>query len=193
MANITDVTSRRNLDRELRREQKKENKKAMVASVIRALIAVVAVAAIISTLFLPVLRIDGNSMSETLHDGDIAIVAKGSGYATGDIVAFYHNNDILIKRVIASAGQWVDIADDGTVYVDGQELDEPYVTNLARGECTMEFPYQVPEGRLFVMGDHRNTSIDSRSTQIGPVRQDLIIGKLILRVWPIGGLGNLNS
>lgn len=186
MADITDITSRERLDEEFRREQGIEGRKAIVAGIIRALLAVIAVAAIVSTLFLPVLRIDGNSMSETLHDGDITVVARGSRYGTGDIIAFYHNNDILIKRVIASAGQWVDIDEDGTVRVDGEELDEPYVSNPSRGECSMEFPYQVPEGRLFVMGDHRNTSIDSRSNQIGPVRQDLVIGKIIVRVWPIG-------
>lgn len=187
---ITSVTDRDSLSAELRRERGRQGRKASAKSTIVVIVAAIAVAAVIATMFLPVLRIEGASMSSTLNDGDVALAIKDGRYETGDVVAFYHNNDILIKRVIANAGQWVDIGEDGAVYVDGKRLDEPYVTNQSRGECTIELPYQVPEGRIFVMGDHRDTSIDSRSTQVGSVRQELVIGKILLRLWPLGGLGS---
>ena len=154
------------------------------AGVVRWILAIAGLAAVIATFFLPVLRIDGDSMTDTLHDGDVTVTVRGSRYRTGDVIAFYHNNSILVKRVIAAAGQWVDIDQDGVVYVDGERIEEPYVSNLALGECTIDLPYQVPDGRVFVMGDHRDTSIDSRSGQIGPVREDLVIGRIFLRVWP---------
>lgn len=189
MSDVTVITDRRALQNELRRAHKAQNRKNALGGILRALIAIIAMAAIISTLFLPVLTIDGNSMSDTLHEGNVVVVMRGSRYDTGDVVSFYHNNDILIKRVIASEGQWVDMDDAGRVYVDGEMIEEPYVTEPARGECDIDFPYQVPDGRVFVLGDHRSTSIDSRSNQIGPVREDLIMGKIVLRIWPIADFG----
>jgi signal peptidase I len=128
-------------------------------------------------------------MTETLNDGDVVLALRGSRYSTGDVVAFYYNNNILIKRVIARTGQWVDIDEDGTVYVDNVRLDEPYVSEKALGECDITLPYQVPDGRVFVMGDHRSTSLDSRSTSLGCISEDMVVGRLLLRVWPLQDVG----
>jgi signal peptidase I len=138
---------------------------------------------------MPVLQIYGTSMTPTLEDGEIVILNKGAKTSTGDIVAFYYNNKILVKRVIANAGDWVEIDEEGTVSVNGQVLEEPYVTEKALGECDIEFPYQVPEERVFVLGDHRSVSVDSRSAQVGCVAQEQIVGKLVFRVWPFQRLG----
>lgn len=156
----------------------------VLRNTIFSLIIVAAAAVLISTMFMPVLQITGSSMTESMSDGDIVIALSNAGFETGDIVAFYYNNDVLVKRVIASAGQWVDIDDEGNVYVDGVLLDEPYVNEKALGECNIELPYQVPDGRYFVMGDHRSTSIDSRNTAVGCISDDMVIGRIILRLWP---------
>jgi len=148
------------------------------------LIIVAAVAVLISMLFMPVLQISGSSMTDSMQDGDIVIALSNAEIETGDIVAFYYNNNVLVKRIIASAGQWVDIDEEGNVYVDGVLLDEPYVSELALGECNITLPYQVPDDRYFVMGDHRSTSIDSRNTAVGCVSDDMIIGKIVLRLYP---------
>ena len=190
-ADITAVASREELASELRRERGIHDRKGVLWSIARIVVAISAVAAIVAMFLFPTFRIDGDSMTETLYDGDVVISLKDGRYETGDVVAFYHNNDILVKRVIASAGQWVDVADDGTVFVYGKAVDEPYVTRPARGECDIEFPYQVPDGRVFVMGDHRVTSVDSRSSQVGPVKSDLVIGKVMLRVWPLPRVGTI--
>ena len=145
-------------------------------------------AVLVATLWLPVLQIYGSSMTPTLEEGDIVVSIKSKTYETGDIVAFYYNNKILIKRVIAGSGDWVDLDEDGTVYVNGEQLDEPYVNDKAFGECDLELPYQVPESRIFVMGDHRSVSVDSRSKAVGCVAEEQIVGKLVCRIWPLTGL-----
>lgn len=145
-------------------------------------------AVLVATLWLPVLQIYGSSMTPTLEEGDIVVSIKSKTYETGDIVAFYYNNKILIKRVIAGSGDWVDLDEDGTVYVNGEKLDEPYVKDKAFGECDLELPYQVPESRIFVMGDHRSVSVDSRSKAVGCVAEEQIVGKLVFRIWPLTGL-----
>ena len=145
-------------------------------------------AVLVATLWLPVLQIYGSSMTPTLEEGDIVVSIKSKTYETGDIVAFYYNNKILIKRVIAGSGDWVDLDEDGTVYVNGEMLDEPYVKDKAFGECDLELPYQVPESRIFVMGDHRSVSVDSRSKAVGCVAEEQIVGKLVCRIWPLTGL-----
>ena len=142
-----------------------------------------------ATLWLPVLQIYGASMAPTLSDGDILFSVKTADFEPGDIVAFYYNNKILVKRVIARAGDWVDMAEDGVVYVNERELQESYLTEKAFGETNIELPYQVPDGRFFVMGDHRSTSVDSRNTAVGCVAQEQIVGKIIFRVWPFERLG----
>lgn len=146
---------------------------------------------LVATLFLPVLRIYGTSMTPTMTDGDIVVSVKGGSFERGDIIAFWFNNKILIKRVIAQAGEWVDIDEDGNVSINDEPLEEPYLTERALGECDIELPYQVPEGRVFVMGDHRSTSSDSRNSAVGCVAEEQIVGKLVFRVWPYSGFGPL--
>jgi signal peptidase I len=148
-------------------------------------LVVAAVAVIVAVFILPVLQISGTSMTETLDDGDIVIAINTKKYETGDVIAFYFNNNILIKRVIATAGDWVDIDEEGNVFVNGKQLDEPYVSEKTRGDVNITFPYQVPEKRFFVMGDHRETSVDSRNSAIGCISTDMMVGKLLLRVWPL--------
>lgn len=144
---------------------------------------------LVAVLILPVLQISGESMTDTLRDGDIVIAVNRSEFETGDVIAFYYNNNILVKRVIAYAGDWVDIDENGNVYVNGEKLDEPYISDKALGECNIDLPYQVPDGRCFVMGDHRATSIDSRNTAVGCVSSDMVVGKILFRVWPLSESG----
>ena len=177
------------LEEELAKERSRSKFLAALRSTINSLIVVAAVAVIIAMLVLPVIQIQGTSMSDTLQDRDIVVALRGSGYKTGDVIAFYYNNNILIKRVIASTGQWVDITDDGTVYVDNVRLDEPYITDSAKGDCNIQLPYQVPDGKIFVMGDHRSTSLDSRNTSLGCISEDMVVGRLLLRVWPPTAIG----
>ena len=173
------------LEAELQKEQHKNSYSRALKNTAFVLIVVAAIAVLLAVLVLPVLQISGTSMTDTLQDGDIVVAINGSDYTTGDVIAFYYNNNILVKRVIAGAGDWVDIDEDGNVYVNDVLLDEPYVTEKALGECNIDLPYQVPDGKSFVMGDHRATSIDSRNTAVGCVSDSMVIGKLSLRIWPL--------
>ncbi len=155
------------------------------------LITVAAVAVLVAVLFLPVLRIFGTSMDPTLMEGDIVVSVKYSKFKQGDIVAFYYNNKILVKRMVAGPGDWVDISPDGTIFVNGKELIEPYVFNKAFGETDIKLPYQVPDARIFVVGDHRDVSIDSRNTAVGCVAEEQVVGRIVYRVWPLSGFGKL--
>lgn len=144
---------------------------------------------LISTLLLPIFRIYGNSMTPAIQAGNFVAAVKGSDFEQGDVIAFYYNNKILVKRVIALPGDWVDIDETGNVFVNDEYLDEPYVQDKALGECDIEFPYQVPDGRLFVCGDHRSTSVDSRSSTVGCVAEEQIAGKIVFRIWPLDEIG----
>lgn len=186
-----EVPSTEQLEAELKREKYKHRYRSVLRSTVYTLITVAAVAVLVATLWLPVLQIYGSSMTPTLQDGEIIFSVKTSEFAPGDIVAFYYNNKILVKRVICEAGDWIDIDEDGTVYVNEAELDEPYLTERALGDCNIELPYQVPDGKIFVMGDHRSTSVDSRNSAVGCVAQEQIVGKIIFRIWPLNRLGTV--
>lgn len=179
------------LEAELKRERHKHRYHSVLRSTVYVLVVVAALAVLVATLWLPVLRIQGSSMTPTLQEGDIAVSVRRSEMASGDIVAFYYNNKILVKRVICGPGDWVDIDEDGTVYVNGTELEEPYLTEKALGDCDIELPYQVPDGKIFVMGDHRSTSVDSRNTVIGCIAQEQIVGRIAFRIWPLDRLGGV--
>ncbi len=153
-----------------------------------ALVVVAAAAVLVATLLLPVLQVSGSSMEPTLSDGDVLVLLKSGDFETGDLVGFYYQNRLLLKRVVAGPGDVVDIDADGDVYVNGELLDEPYVSEKALGQTDLDYPYQVPEGRYFVMGDNRAASVDSRSSAIGCVEEGQIVGKVILRVWPVARL-----
>ena len=160
-------------------------------STIFILIVVSASAVLIAVLLLPVLRIYGHSMNDTLDEGDVVVSIKGSSFKTGDIIAFYYNNKLLVKRVIGQPGDWVDIDEAGNVYVNQVMLEEPYLDSKAFGETNIELPYQVPESRIFVLGDNRDVSIDSRITSVGCVAEEQIAGKIVFRVWPLDKMGFL--
>ncbi len=180
------------LEVELNRERYKRRYGRVFRSTVYTLITVAAVAILVATLWLPVLQIYGSSMTPTLKDGEIIFTVKTSDLKPGDVTAFYYNNKILVKRIICGPGDWINIDADGTVYVNDVQLEEPYLTEKALGECNIELPYQVPDGRYFVMGDHRSTSVDSRNTAVGCVAQEQIVGKIIFRVWPIDRIGTVN-
>lgn len=180
------------LEAELRKEQYKRNYGRVLRSTTFSLLVVAAATVLIAVLVLPVLQINGFSMTDTLQDGDIVVAVNSKKFTTGDIIAFYYNNSILVKRVIAAAGDWVDIDENGNVYVNGELLNEPYITDKALGECNIELPYQVPDGKCFVMGDHRATSIDSRNTAVGCISDGMVVGRIIVRVWPMEQIGFIN-
>ncbi|MBS6558928.1 MAG: signal peptidase I [Clostridiales bacterium] len=181
------------LEAELTRVRHKREYGRTLRGTIYILVVVAAVAFLIASLFLPVLRVYGTSMEPTLKNKEIVVALKGSEFQRGDIVAFYYNNKILLKRVIGVAGDQIVIEKDGTVFVNGEELNEPYISEKSLGECDLTFPYQVPENRIFVMGDHRDVSIDSRSSTIGCIADEAIVGRVALRVWPLNQFGIINN
>ena len=169
-------------ERKRYRRQKAYNK--ALGGTVYVLTIVAAVAVLIATLVLPVLQIEGTSMEPTLVNGDIVLLTKSTVFERGELCGFSWNNKLLIKRVIGIPGDWIEIDTDGTVYLNGEKLDEPYAQRLSMGECDLEFPYQVPQEQYFVMGDMRESSIDSRNTLIGCVAKDQIVGKVFFRIWP---------
>ena len=180
------------LSQEIARLQERRRFLRILRSTLFSLIDVAAVAVLVCVLLMPVLRIYGSSMEPTLKDGEVVIALKNAQPETGDLIGFYYNNKILVKRVIARSGQWVNIDAQGNVTVDDVPLDEPYVKEKALGECDIKLPYQVPEGRLFVMGDHRATSVDSRSTSVGCASEEMIVGTIVFCIWPLQEFGLLN-
>ena len=173
---------------ELKYERNKIRFRRIIKSSVYALVLVAAIAVLIATLVLPVLQISGTSMEPTLNNGEIVVLFKTTKLERGDLCGFSYSNKILINRVIGLPGDYIANDEEGNVFVNNKKIDEPYITEKGLGECDIEFPYQVPENEFFLMGDHRSTSIDSRSTVIGCIPQDQIIGKIFLKVWPLSDI-----
>lgn len=185
--NVTPSTDA--LKQELNRSRRNSGRRRILRNTLYALVTVAAAAVLVATLWMPVLQIYGTSMTPALTEGNIVVSLKGSDYKQGDIVGFYYGNKLLVKRCIAGPGDWVDISEDGTVYVNGNVLEEPYLTEKALGDCDLKFPYQVPDGKWFLMGDHRSTSVDSRSSSVGCVSDEQIVGRIVFRLWPLSSFG----
>ena len=178
-------------ERKRYRRQKAYNK--ALSGTVYVLTIVAAVAVLIATLVLPVLQIEGTSMEPMLSSGDIVLLTKTTRFSRGDLCGFTWNNKLLIKRVIGLPGDWIEIDTDGTIYLNGEMLEEPYVQQKALGECDLEFPFQVPPEQYFVVGDMRESSIDSRNSLIGCIPKDQIVGKVFLRVWPLENIKFFNQ
>ena len=189
--NITDYPSIEILQEELNRLNYRKRFNSILRSTVFTLVVVAAIAVLVASLWMPVLRIYGVSMAPTLSDGSIVITMKESNFKPGEIVAFYYNNNILVKRVVAQSGDWVNIDEDGNIYINNVLLEEPYLREKAFGDTNIELPYQVPEGRIFVVGDNRAVSIDSRNKAVGCISEEQIVGKLVFKVWPVSDMGVL--
>ena len=189
---IKELPSVEALRKELKREQYKSRYRSVIRSTIGTLAVVAALSILIATLWMPVLQIYGNSMTPTLEEGQIVVSLKESDFQQGDLVAFYLGNKLLVKRVIAGPGDWVEITQEGYVYLNGTLLEEPYVKELALGQCDIEFPYQIPDERYFLLGDHRETSVDSRSSVVGCVAMEQIVGRIVFSVWPMERFGQVS-
>lgn len=187
----TSLPTAEQLDMERRRLRYKRRYNRTLRSTVAILIVVAALAVLAATLWMPVLRVYGSSMAPTLHNGEILVSVKTKDFSSSDIIAFYHGNKLLIKRYIAGPSDYVNVDEDGNVSVNGTRLDEPYLAEKAYGEADIEFPYQVPDQRYFVMGDNRSVSIDSRSSIVGCIAGDQIVGKVVFRVWPLSAFGPL--
>lgn len=187
---LEDPPTKEQLEIELHRVRGIRKGFEALRGILMAVITAAAAAALAATLFLPILRIYGTSMMPTLDEHDVVMAVKTDKISQGELVAFYFNNKILVKRVIAGPGQWVDIDSDGNVSVDGRVLDEPYLQTKSKGTTTdINYPYQVPDGKYFVMGDHREVSVDSRNSEIGCVGKDQLVGRIVFRIWPLQHLG----
>ncbi len=183
---MAEIPSFEAVEAERERLEYRRRYRRTLRSTIYALVVVAAISVLIATMFLPVLQVSGTSMEPTLSDGDVIVLYKSGKFETGDLVGFYYQNKLLLKRVIGGPGDVIDIDEDGNVYVNDVLLDEPYLTEKSFGESDLTYPYQVPESKYFVLGDNRSTSIDSRSSVVGCIEADQIVGKVVFRVWPFG-------
>lgn len=183
------VPSLPEIQRERKRIRRKDYYRQSLRSTISVLVVVAAIAVLVATLFLPILQISGDSMSPTLEHDEIVILVKTKEFHRGDLIGFYYQGKILLKRVIALPDEEVAIDAEGNVYVNGEVLEEPYVTDKGLGDCDLKFPYKVPGTGYFVLGDQRSNSVDSRNSVIGAISQDDIIGKVFIRVWPFSRFG----
>lgn len=191
-SSIFKFPSMEQLERERKRLRRREITKKFILGTLSVIITTAAAAALIATLVLPIMQISGSSMAPTLEDGDIVILLKTDNVSSGDLCSFAWNNRTLVKRIIGVAGDTVDIDENGVVSVNGTALDERYISEAAVGECDITLPMQVPENCFFVLGDNRADSADSRSSVIGCVEREQIIGKVLFRVWPLNGIGTIN-
>ena len=185
---IKSLPTKKQVETERKRYRRQKAYNKALSGTVYVLTIVAAVAVLIATLVLPVLQIEGTSMEPTLVNGDIVLLTKTTSFDRGELCGFSWNNKLLIKRVIGIPGDWIEIDTDGTVYLNGEKLDEPYAEQLAVGECDLEFPFQVPQEQYFVLGDMRESSIDSRNTLIGCVAKDQIVGKVFFRIWPFDSI-----
>ena len=179
------------VEKELDRMRYQRRFALTMRSTIFTLVVVAAIAILVAVLLMPVLRIYGRSMNDTLDEGDIVVSVKTGTFETGDVIAFYYNNKILVKRVIGQSGDWIDIDTEGNVYVNNVLVEEPFLKEKAFGDCNITLPYQVPDERIFVMGDNRVSSVDSRNTAVGCVAEEQVVGKIVFRVWPLSKIGSL--
>lgn len=175
-----------------RREKKKEQYRYMLRSTLTIMVVAAALVVLLSHFLFPILKIYGTSMTPNLADGNIVAAVRHGDYERGDVVAFYYNDKILVKRIIGLPSEQINIDDEGNVYIDGEELDESYIEEKALGECDLKMPYQISDGRYFVIGDHRSVSSDSRNSQVGCVSEEQIIGKVVVRLWPLNDFGVIN-
>ena len=179
------------VEKELDRMRYQKRFALTMRSTIFTLVVVAAIAILVAVLVMPVLRIYGRSMNDTLDEGDIVVSVQTGTFETGDVIAFYYNNKILVKRVIGQSGDWIDIDTEGNVYVNNVLVEEPFLKEKAFGDCNIALPYQVPDERIFVMGDNRVSSVDSRNTAVGCVAEEQVVGKIVFRVWPLSKIGSL--
>ena len=177
------------MEQEIARLKYKRSYSGALRSTMYSLAVVAAIAILVATLWMPMLQITGASMDPTLVDGQFVVAVKNGDFETGDITAFYYNNKILIKRVIAKSGEWVNIDAEGNVFVNDVLIEEPYIQEKSLGECNIKLPYQVPDGRVFVMGDDRAVSLDSRTTAVGCISREQVLGQVVFRVWPLREFG----
>lgn len=179
------------INQEIERLKNQKRARRALRWTLYSLAVVAAIAVLVATLWMPVLKITGSSMTPTLNNGELAAAVRTDQFKSGDVIAFYYDNKILIKRVIATAGQYVDIEADGTVVVDGEVLDEPYIEEKSKGECNIQLPYQVGDGQIFVMGDDREISLDSRTTAVGTISEEKVLGRVIFKIWPWSSIGRV--